>query len=112
VPPVSVILLLRKFSSRVYGQQVVGRGLRLNMRGEDAQEICAIVDHEKLRHGWLWKWSARKLRQVLTKGICLHRRRLAAQTEATVRGKARVANPRFRNRRRKRKPTSTRSLRI
>jgi superfamily II DNA or RNA helicase len=54
VPPVSVILLLRKFSSRVYGQQVVGRGLRLNMRGEDAQEICAVVDHEKLKHGWLW----------------------------------------------------------
>ena len=34
VPPVSAILLLRKFSSRVYGQQVVGRGLRLNQRGE------------------------------------------------------------------------------
>jgi type III restriction enzyme len=27
VPTVSVILLLRKFSSQVYGQQVVGRGL-------------------------------------------------------------------------------------
>jgi type III restriction enzyme len=51
VPPVSVILLLRKFSSRVYGQQVVGRGLRLNVRTEDIQEICAIVDHEKLKHG-------------------------------------------------------------
>lgn len=50
VPAVSVILLLRKFSSRVYGQQVVGRGLRLNVRDEDIQEICAIVDHEKLRH--------------------------------------------------------------
>jgi superfamily II DNA or RNA helicase len=54
VPAVSVILLLRKFSSRVYGQQVVGRGLRLNVRGEDSQEICAIVDHEKLQHAWLW----------------------------------------------------------
>src|SRR6266498_1156285 len=32
VPPVSVILLLRKFSSRVYGQQVVGRGLRKIIR--------------------------------------------------------------------------------
>ncbi|MDD8018969.1 MAG: DEAD/DEAH box helicase family protein [Bacteroidota bacterium] len=55
VPAVSVILLLRKFSSRVYGQQVVGRGLRLNIRGEDAQEFCAIVDHEKLKHNWLWE---------------------------------------------------------
>ncbi len=61
VPPVSVILLLRKFSSPVYGQQVVGRGLRLNMRGEDAQEICAIVDHEKLKHGWLWNMVGAKI---------------------------------------------------
>ena len=63
VPPVSVILLLRKFSSRVYGQQVVGRGLRLNMRGEDLQEICAIVDHEKLDHQWLWEMVGAKVRK-------------------------------------------------
>src|SRR5207245_1218127 len=62
VPPVSVILLLRKFSSRVYGQQVVGRGLRLNMRGADAQEICGIVDHEKLKHQWLWDLVGAKVR--------------------------------------------------
>jgi type III restriction enzyme len=62
VPAVSVILLLRKFSSRVYGQQVVGRGLRLNMRGEDAQEICAIVDHAKLKHQWLWEMVGAKVR--------------------------------------------------
>lgn len=63
VPPVSVILLLRKFSSRVYGQQVVGRGLRLNVRGEDLQEICAIVDHEKLGHQWLWEMVGAKVRK-------------------------------------------------
>ena len=62
VPPVSVILLLRKFSSRVYGQQVVGRGLRLNVRDEDLQEICAIVDHEKLNHQWLWDEVGAKVR--------------------------------------------------
>ncbi len=62
VPAVSVILLLRKFSSRVYGQQVVGRGLRLNVRGEDIQEICAIVDHEKLKHAWLWEMVGAKVR--------------------------------------------------
>jgi superfamily II DNA or RNA helicase len=61
VPAVCVILLLRKFSSRVYGQQVVGRGLRLNVRGEDAQEICAIVDHEKLQHDWLWDMVGAKV---------------------------------------------------
>jgi superfamily II DNA or RNA helicase len=68
VPPVSVILLLRKFSSRVYGQQVVGRGLRLNMRGEDAQEICAIVDHEKLKHGWLWEMVGAKIKTGIDQG--------------------------------------------
>ncbi len=62
VPAVSVILLLCKFSSRVYGQQVVGRGLRLNVRGQDIQEICAVVDHEKLKHGWLWGMVGAKIR--------------------------------------------------
>jgi len=68
VPAVSVILLLRKFSSRVYGQQVVGRGLRLNMRGEDAQEFCAIVDHEKLEHKWLWDIVGAKIRKDVDQG--------------------------------------------
>jgi len=54
VPRVSVVLLLRKFSSKVYAQQVVGRGLRLNIRDEDIQEYCVFVDHPKLQHDWLW----------------------------------------------------------
>jgi type III restriction enzyme len=62
VPAVCAILLLRKFSSRVYGQQVVGRGLRLNVRTDDIQEICAIVDHEKLQHDWLWEIVGAKVR--------------------------------------------------
>jgi type III restriction enzyme len=61
VPAVSVILLLRKFSSRVYGQQVVGRGLRRNVRERDIGEICAIVDHEKLQHDWLWEMVGAKV---------------------------------------------------
>ena len=63
VPAVSVILLLRKFSSRVYGQQVVGRGLRRNVRDRDIGEICAVVDHEKLRHDWLWDMVGAKVRK-------------------------------------------------
>jgi type III restriction enzyme len=63
VPAVSVILLLRKFSSRVYGQQIVGRGLRLNVRDKDIQEICAIVDHAKLKHDWLWEIVGAKVRK-------------------------------------------------
>ena len=57
VPEVGVILLLRKFGSRVYGQQVIGRGLR-RVRNknieEDQPQICAVVDHPKLDHQWLW----------------------------------------------------------
>lgn len=57
VPEVGVILLLRKFGSRVYGQQVIGRGLRRVRRAdirEEEQQICAVVDHSKLEHKWLW----------------------------------------------------------
>ena len=57
VPEVGVILLLRQFSSEVYGQQVIGRGLRrVRNHGvdEDEPQICAVVDHPKLKHGWLW----------------------------------------------------------
>ncbi|MBE7557598.1 DEAD/DEAH box helicase family protein [bacterium] len=69
VPEVGVILLLRKFGSRVYGQQVIGRGLRrVRAKGVEATEpqICAIVDHPKLEHQWLWDiFNARKRTGVL-----------------------------------------------
>ncbi|OGO06789.1 MAG: hypothetical protein A2Y73_06185 [Chloroflexi bacterium RBG_13_56_8] len=69
VPEVGVILLLRKFSSRVYGQQVIGRGLRrVRVKGVDPTEpqICAVVDHPKLEHQWLWDiFNARKRENVL-----------------------------------------------
>jgi hypothetical protein len=58
VPEVKVILLLRKFTSKVYGQQVIGRGLRrVRTKGvaPDERQICAVVDHPKLEHDWLWK---------------------------------------------------------
>jgi hypothetical protein len=68
VPEVSVILLLRKFGSKVYGQQVVGRGLRrVRAKGVDPTEpqICAVVDHPKLEHQWLWDiFNARKRQNV------------------------------------------------
>jgi superfamily II DNA or RNA helicase len=66
VPEVSVILLLRKFSSKVYGQQVIGRGLR-QVRGKkispDEPQICAVVDHPKLEHQWLWDIFGSRVRQ-------------------------------------------------
>lgn len=68
LPAVSVILLLRKFSSPVYGQQVIGRGLRLNIRDEDLQEIVAVVDHEKLKHQWLWDILNAKVKKEIDQG--------------------------------------------
>ena len=69
VPEVGVILLLRKFGSHVYGQQVIGRGLRrVRVRGVESSEpqICAVVDHPKLEHQWLWKiFNARTRENVL-----------------------------------------------
>ena len=66
VPEVGVILLLRKFGSRVYGQQVIGRGLRRVRNhgiGSEEQQICAVVDHPKLEHGWLWEIFNSRIRQ-------------------------------------------------
>ena len=66
VPEVGVILLLRKFGSRVYGPQVVGRGLRRVRRegiSPDEPQICAIVDHPKLEHAWLWEMLRARLRE-------------------------------------------------
>ena len=69
VPEVGVVLLLRKFSSKVYGQQVIGRGLRrVRAKGvqADDQQICAAVDHPKLEHQWLWDiFDAKKREGVL-----------------------------------------------
>jgi len=66
VPEVGIVLLLRKFSSKVYGQQVIGRGLR-RVRGKAIDplepQICAVVDHPKLEHQWLWDMFGSKVRQ-------------------------------------------------
>ncbi len=64
VPQVSVILLLRKFSSKVYGQQVIGRGLRKIILDTNEPEILAVIDHPRLQHDWLWRLVAvSKIRQ-------------------------------------------------
>lgn len=69
VPPVSVVLLLRKFCSKVYGQQVIGRGLRKIKEGDERQ-ILAVIDHPKLQHDWLWRLvGASGIRQVDTEDI-------------------------------------------
>ena len=69
VPEVSTILLLRKFSSPVYGQQVIGRGLRKIIRKPEEREILAVVDHPRLEHDWLWRMVAvSKINQEVADG--------------------------------------------
>ena len=64
VREVSVILLLRKFGSPVYGQQVIGRGLRRIIWEQTEPEILAVIDHPRLQHDWLWRLVAvSKIRQ-------------------------------------------------
>ena len=66
VKNISVILLFRKFCYKlneytkekysVYGQQVVGRGLRrIEPLNTNEWEQCLIVDHPVLQHDWLWE---------------------------------------------------------
>ncbi len=55
VAEVSVILLLRKIMSPVFGQQIIGRGLRKVNKTSSDPESLFVVDHPMLNHGWLWK---------------------------------------------------------
>ena len=66
VPEVAVVLLLRKLGSRVYGPQIIGRGLRRVRRSDvapDEPQICAVVDHPKLDHEWLWELLRARVRK-------------------------------------------------
>lgn len=66
VKNISVILLFRKFCYKlneytgekysVYGQQVIGRGLRrIDPHNKNEWEQCLVVDHPVLKHDWLWE---------------------------------------------------------
>ena len=67
VSEVSVILLLRKVISPVFGQQIIGRGLRKINKISLDREILAVVDHPRLQHDWLWEKMrvTRKISDVL-----------------------------------------------
>lgn len=68
VKNISVICLFRKFSyhlkvaksdpnakpSSVFGQQVIGRGLRRIIHDKNRWESLFVVDHPILKHDWLW----------------------------------------------------------
>lgn len=55
VPEVSVILLLRRILSPVFGQQIIGRGLRKINKTSLDRETLSVVDHPQLQHNWLWE---------------------------------------------------------
>jgi type III restriction enzyme len=59
VKEVSVILLLRKIISPVYGQQIIGRGLR-KIDFTKANEVLYVIDHPSMKHlkSWLGNISA------------------------------------------------------
>lgn len=63
VKNISIILLFRKFSftmmgnqvHSIYGPQIIGRGLRrINPHARDWEQ-CHVVDHPIFKHDWLWK---------------------------------------------------------
>ncbi len=69
VPEVSVILLLRRIISPVFGQQIIGRGLRKIDKKSTNREILSIVDHPKMQHDWLWnKMHVARIRQEILPG--------------------------------------------
>ncbi|MEM0134177.1 MAG: hypothetical protein QXU18_02965, partial [Thermoplasmatales archaeon] len=69
VAQVSVVLLLRKISSPVFGQQIIGRGLRKIKKSSSDPEILFVVDHPKLDHNWLWKlMNVSRIRQDIFPG--------------------------------------------
>jgi hypothetical protein len=83
VKEVSVVLLLRKFSSPVYGQQVIGRGLRRIIPDPNEPEILAVVDHPMLEHEWLWRLvNVSSIRQGILPGD-----RFSAQEDLPIRPK-------------------------
>ena len=68
VPEVSVIALLRQVLLAVYGQQVIGRGLRKVVREPGEREILCVVDHPKLEHDWLWDLIGAKVKKGVKTG--------------------------------------------
>ena len=65
VPEVAVVLPLRKMGSKVYAPQIIGRGLRRVRRPDipaEEPQICAVVDHPKLEHDWLWRQLRARVR--------------------------------------------------
>ncbi|PMB78365.1 MAG: hypothetical protein C0177_00400 [Fervidicoccus fontis] len=82
VAEVSVILLLRRIISPVFGKQIIGRGLRKVDKKNSIPEILHVVDHPKLDHGWLWRMmNASRIRQGILPTDVIEEEPLPPKTE-------------------------------
>lgn len=99
VKNISVICLFRKFSyhmkvakkdpsakpSSVYGQQVIGRGLRRIIHSKDRWESLFVVDHPILKHDWLWDLlDAAKYEAPLNPGDIIDEQNIPKPAQETV----------------------------
>ncbi len=82
VSEVSVILLLRRIISPVFGKQIIGRGLRKVNKKSPDPEILHVIDHPKLDHGWLWRMmNVSRIRQGILPTDVIEEEPLPPKTE-------------------------------
>ena len=82
VSEVSVILLLRRIISPVFGKQIIGRGLRKVNKKSPDPEILHVVDHPMLDHGWLWRMmNVSRIRQGILPSDVIEEEPLPPKTE-------------------------------
>lgn len=82
VSEVSVILLLRRIISPVFGKQIIGRGLRKVNKKSPDPEILHVVDHPRLDHGWLWRMmNVSRIRQGILPTDVIEEEPLPPKTE-------------------------------
>ncbi|MEM3845044.1 MAG: DEAD/DEAH box helicase family protein [Candidatus Parvarchaeota archaeon] len=82
VSEVSVILLLRKIISPVFGKQIIGRGLRKVNKKSPDPEILHVIDHPMMDHGWLWRlMNVSRIRQDILPSTVIEEEALPPRNE-------------------------------
>ncbi|MEM0050585.1 MAG: DEAD/DEAH box helicase family protein [Candidatus Bathyarchaeia archaeon] len=82
VSEVSVILLLRRIISPVFGKQIIGRGLRKVNKKSPDPEILHVIDHPMMDHGWLWRlMNVSRIRQDILPSTVIEEEALPPRNE-------------------------------
>ena len=82
VAEVSVILLLRRILSPVFGKQIIGRGLRKVRKKSPEPEVLHVIDHPMMNHGWLWRlMNVSRIRQGILPTDVIEEEPLPPKTE-------------------------------